>query len=130
VIARPCIQCGAVIASGSRCAECRPPDTRPTAAQRGYDNKWRKLSEKARKAQPWCLRCGRTDRLQADHIVPFGAAPELRLCIENVRVLCQPCHLDREPATFDERKAVYDAVSARRERQARYYRTQLESERR
>jgi 5-methylcytosine-specific restriction endonuclease McrA len=121
---RPCIGCGVPVPSGSRCGDCRPPTKapRPSSAQRGYDNKHRKLSEQARKAQPWCLRCGATERLQADHIVPILEAPELRLCKENLRVLCQPCHQQREPATFDERKAVYDAISIRRERQARYYR--------
>jgi 5-methylcytosine-specific restriction endonuclease McrA len=127
---RPCLDCSKPIPSGSRCDECRPPDHRPTAAQRGYDQKWRKLSEKARKAQPWCLRCGRKDRLQADHIVPFSEAPELRLCAENIRVLCQPCHLDRDPTTDVERSAVYAAINARDQRRTRFYLTELNPEQR
>ena len=42
--------------AGTRCPE-----------HRGYDRRWRVLSERARKLQPWCSDCGATEDLQADH---------------------------------------------------------------
>jgi hypothetical protein len=41
-----------------------------------------------------CLRVG--GYLEVDHIKPFSLFPELRLDIDNGRVLCKPCHKDTD----------------------------------
>lgn len=39
-----------------------------------------------------CIWCGSKERLEADHIKPFASYPELRLAIDNGRILCHDCH--------------------------------------
>lgn len=43
-----------------------------------------------------CTNCKKSKevsgRLEADHIKPFSLHPELRLCIDNGRTLCETCH--------------------------------------
>jgi 5-methylcytosine-specific restriction endonuclease McrA len=65
---------------------------------------------------PACEWCGSTNNLQADHIVTIKEDPALRLCIENVRVLCADDNRNRRPTTDAERQAVYAAVERRRQR--------------
>lgn len=44
-----------------------------------------------------CKLCGvRGGHLNADHIKPFAAYPDLRFCLENGRTLCVPCHKTTE----------------------------------
>jgi 5-methylcytosine-specific restriction endonuclease McrA len=52
---------------------------------------WRRVVERAIADQPWCSRCGRTDRLSGDHIIPLskGGTDDP----SNVRVLCVPCNV-------------------------------------
>lgn len=46
-----------------------------------------------------CTKCGaRGVELNADHILPFSAFPDLRFDIDNGRTLCRPCH--EETPTF------------------------------
>lgn len=40
-----------------------------------------------------CTRCGKTDRLQAAHILPKGKYPRLRFELLNVVAMCVGCHL-------------------------------------
>jgi hypothetical protein len=42
-----------------------------------------------------CIWCGENDLklLEVDHIKPFALYPELRLAIDNGRVLCRKCHM-------------------------------------
>ncbi|MCV7223156.1 HNH endonuclease [Mycolicibacterium elephantis] len=130
MIARPCLGCGHLIAAGSRCGDCQPKRQAPTlsAAKRGYDYRWQKLSQQARQKQPWCALCGSTNQLQADHIVPVSEAPEIRLEPLNVRVLCADCNKRRgNKCTDAERQHVHAAIQARKQRRAAYYRTQLDN---
>lgn len=42
--------------------------------------------------QPWCLDCGASEDLCADHIIPLAVAPELAMTAENVTVRCRACN--------------------------------------
>jgi 5-methylcytosine-specific restriction protein A len=85
---KPCPQpgCRALVERG-RCAGHR---LRPTRQQQGYTNEWLRLSRAAIADQPWCSRCGSTDDLTADHIVPLSAGGES--VIENMQTLCRSCN--------------------------------------
>lgn len=115
---RPCIGCGEPIPTGSRCPECKPTQpAKPSAASRGYDHRWQQLSERVRRASPFCEQCGSTDDLTADHIIPKAEAPELRLEPLNVRVLCRTHNGQRSNRCTDaERQAVRDAIAKRTQR--------------
>jgi 5-methylcytosine-specific restriction enzyme A len=80
----------------TRCVVCelRRQRKRPreSASQRGYDYRWRKLSERARRLQPWCSWCGATDDLTTDHRVPLAAGGTRRPTLADVLVLCRPCN--------------------------------------
>lgn len=60
------------------------------SARRTYEYRlWRKaVLERDRN----CIWCGSEERLEIDHILPFASYPELRLAIDNGRVLCHDCH--------------------------------------
>lgn len=54
---------------------------------------WEKLRNEVVKKNPWCKVCGKNKNLQLHHVRPFHLYPEFELTEENLRVLCQPCHL-------------------------------------
>ncbi len=54
---------------------------------------WEKLRNDIVKKHPWCMICGKNKSLQLHHIRPFHLYPELELTEDNLRVLCQSCHL-------------------------------------
>ena len=39
-----------------------------------------------------CIQCGSETNLHVDHIKPYKLYPELRLSLDNGRVLCKDCH--------------------------------------
>lgn len=86
--AKPCIDCGEPTA-GTRCAQ-----------HRGYDRRWRVLSERARKLQPFCADCGAVEDLQTDHSPEawerVAAGKPIRL--RDVDVVCGPCNRERGQA--------------------------------
>ena len=53
-------------------------------------NEWRKL---VFLRDACCVLCNATERLEADHVQPRSVAPELRLEVDNGRVLCHSCHV-------------------------------------
>ena len=96
-ILKPCIDCDE-LSDRQRCEEHRPkPAPKPNAKAKSqdYDTAWRKLSERARKAQPFCLWCGTTKSLETDHTPTAwerkAAGKPIRL--RDIRVLCGPCNI-------------------------------------
>ncbi len=67
----------------------------PTAD--GYDYRWRKLSERARKLQPFCSDCGTRDDLTADHSPEAWARKEAgkTIRLKDIDVVCRTCNIKR-----------------------------------
>ena len=94
---RLCVECGEPC-EGSRCDLHAPePAMKESATVRGYDHRWRRLSERARKLQPWCSDCGTTDDLTGDHL--RWPARTLR----DVDVVCRGCNAKRGETPRDGR---------------------------
>ena len=54
---------------------------------------WRQLRTRRRQLDGnTCVRCGHTDRLSVDHILPIADHWELRADISNLVTLCSLCH--------------------------------------
>ena len=96
---RPCITCGEV--SPQRyCEEHAPSPTSlrlTSPRERGYDAAWDALSRRARELQPWCLDCGREDRLTADHLPSAWERKRAGLSVrlQDVEVVCNECNVAR-----------------------------------
>jgi 5-methylcytosine-specific restriction protein A len=75
-------------------------DIRPTAAERGYGNLWRKVRWRFLKKYPLCAHCGRLANL-VDHIQPLRAGGTHNW--DNLQSLCRSCHAVKSEA---ERKVV------------------------
>ena len=96
---KPCIECGTP-SPESRCDEHQLKDTRDKR-ERGYDWHWDQLSRRARRLQPFCTDCGRTDNLQLDHLPSAwerkAKGLRIRLGVD-AEVVCGPCNVDRGSA--------------------------------
>ena len=98
--ARPCLDCRRATRNGSRCPTCaaafraRRDQQRGTRTQRGYDNRWMRLSAEAIRLQPWCSECRATVDLTADHIDPLSKGG-VAVTVADVRVLCRSCNSRR-----------------------------------
>jgi 5-methylcytosine-specific restriction enzyme A len=62
-----------------------------TAAQRGYDSRWHKVSKLVRRNEPVCRLCKNALAQMVDHIVPLKQGGE-RLALENLQPICNSCH--------------------------------------
>jgi 5-methylcytosine-specific restriction protein A len=83
------------------CPKCkaskqRQPDTRPSAAARGYDHRWEKASRLYRDANPLCVLCAERGLVVAaecvDHIIPHNGDASLLWSQSNWQSLCRRCH--------------------------------------
>lgn len=103
-----CAHCGTPHEKDTRCP-CQGPQRRDhalddhrrgSAASRGYDARWRRLSELARRRQPFCTDCGSTSNLQADHSPDAWRRRDLGLPIrlDDIDVVCAPCNIARGAA--------------------------------
>lgn len=93
---KPCEICDE-LSEKPRCPKHQPtPKPRPVVQGKraGYDSQWNRLSKRARKAQPFCLWCGATTDLQADHTPQAWERRDkgLPIRLEDVRVLCGSCN--------------------------------------
>jgi 5-methylcytosine-specific restriction protein A len=71
--------------------------SRPSAAERGYDRKWRRLRKWYASRHPLCERCSSNGITRAmedvHHLIPFrGVDDPLRLDPTNLQSLCKQCH--------------------------------------
>lgn len=69
----------------------RPPDTRPSAAARGYDHRWQRERIEYLHYHPRCVVC-RDKATVVDHIVPHNGIEELLRSQSNWQALCRDCH--------------------------------------
>jgi hypothetical protein len=60
------------------------------ALSRGSD--WRKARNEHIKKETFCQCCGRCDKLEVHHYIPWHLAPELRTHPDNLVTLCRECH--------------------------------------
>lgn len=103
-------RCGAIVER--HCERCRPRQVRSkTTAERGYDHRWRDLSERKRRENPLCEECERegtvTPATEVHHVVPIAQAPHLRLQWANLMSVCSACHAKLERGA--KRRLVEDA---------------------
>lgn len=103
---KPCKHPGCPnLTEGKYCEEHKPlhPD-RPSAESRGYNSKWRKMSQQYLRKHPLCVQClanGRyTEATVTDHIIPHRNRPELMWDESNFQALCKSCH-DKKTWTED-----------------------------
>lgn len=126
-----CADCGTVYErerDGARCPTCAPPRAvtvasvqherrRGSSTARGYDQRWRRLSERARRMQPFCSQCGSEEQLTTDHSPQAWARRDAGLSIRlsDVLVLCQRCNNAagpaRGPAAVEHRTNADDAAA-------------------
>lgn len=81
-----------------------------------------------RKLSPFCEKCGSKNKssLTVDHVIPVSDDATLAYEPLNLRVYCQSCNASRSTnVTDNERAAVYAAIQARKQRQARYYASEV-----
>lgn len=91
-VQRPCLRCQEPV-DGSYCVGCRPVKEHPqSSTERGYDHRWRRLSARARRLQPFCSDCGAPHDLTADHL----RWPARSLA--DVDVVCRGCNSKRGPS--------------------------------
>lgn len=93
-----CLTCGE-LSEQAYCQDHRPTSApkAKSAAERGYDYRWQKLSKRARRIQPFCTDCGSTEDLTLDH---SPRAWERYYTGKNIRlidtaVLCMDCNIAR-----------------------------------
>jgi 5-methylcytosine-specific restriction endonuclease McrA len=126
---RPCISCGCLIPSGSRCADCKPKNLHYVRGRKGRTaSDWthRKASLAQRKRVPFCeLRespgcTGKAETL--DHVLPISKYPEYASAPENGRSSCRPCNASRGDRYSEaEKQHVLSLIAKRTARQASYY---------
>ena len=93
---RLCVVCGEP-SEQSRCDEHQLDDQRLDYRARGYDTRWSRLSEQARRLQPFCTDCGSTVNLTADHL-PIAwrrKAQRKPLRLKDIDVVCNDCNVRR-----------------------------------
>ncbi len=73
--------------------------SRGTAAQRGYNHRWRKARAYYLSKNPICVRCNGIANV-VDHITPHKGDYSLFWDRDNWQPLCTPCH-NRKTATED-----------------------------
>ena len=106
---RPCLECGEP-SEDNRCVEHRANERTRKASnreRRTNTGKWQRFSRRLRRLSPFCEKCGTTEQLSVDHIIPFSQRPDLEYVVANCRILCLTCNGQRgDNVTDDERAEV------------------------
>ncbi len=94
MVSRPCLDCGAAT-KATRCPDCTSARNiaRGSSTARGYNSRWRALSERIRRRNPLCgLRYPGCAFLavDVDHVIPVRAGG--RSVRSNAVPVCRPCH--------------------------------------
>jgi len=80
---------------------------RPSASERGYDNRWSQARIIFLKKHPLCMKCmaaGHYERATVvDHIIPHRGDRSLFWDESNWQALCKKCH-DQKTMTIDRHK--------------------------
>lgn len=75
-------------------------EKRKTSVERGYNSQWQKLRAMKLAQDPLCEEHLRQNvdvaATMVHHIKPVETNPELRLVMENLMSLCNPCHEEKE----------------------------------
>lgn len=58
----------------------------------GRSPKWQTVRDRFIRANPRCAACGRSQELEAHHVVPYQIRPELELDESNLVSFCRACH--------------------------------------
>lgn len=123
---KPCLECGELTRTGSRCVECEQERMirrvekegrsyseianrkyKGSSTARGYDRQWRALSERARALQPFCSDClVGVDDLPASNPLTADHSPEawkrhekgLAVRLKDIDVVCLNCNIKRGKA--------------------------------
>ena len=86
------------------CQKHRHQHERASAAERGYDHKWKAARKKYLKEHPLCVKCQQENRLTkatvVDHIHPHRGNGKLFWDKSNWQSLCKRCH-DKKTMTED-----------------------------
>lgn len=98
-----CLVCGDVTDGAMQCPEhlrarqSEKKNRRGSTKELGYDGQWVQVSNRARARQNFCTDCGKTTRLETDHLPSAWWRREHRLPIRlaDVDVTCGPCNSKR-----------------------------------
>lgn len=101
-------KCGAIVEK--KCNRCYPEKHDRTTTQRGYDSKWRRLSERVRQEQPLCPMCEAEGRAiaatEVHHVVPIAVDATRRLDRSNLVALCSRHHNEVEHRSVEHQTAI------------------------
>lgn len=90
---RFCGRCGQVV--NGKCSTCKVMK-RKTTKEKGYDSRWKSMSENVRKERPLCEDCLENGIVrpsaECHHVVPISVDRHRRLDPNNVVALCKECH--------------------------------------
>ena len=77
-----------------RCPNCSAiyRSTRPTTAQKGLGSRWQRAAREQIRREPVCARCGATEDLTADHLIPRAKGGTIE---DGLRTMCRPCNSSR-----------------------------------
>lgn len=99
---KPCLDCGRLSRSPTRCDRCEPTHKRlrernrdrPSKEARGLGATHRRVTREAIERQPWCTDCGhpgsKNNPLTGDHVIPRSRGGQSTP--ENIEVRCRRCN--------------------------------------